>query len=232
MPISKNSGKKSFLMKHIKTVVFDLDGTLLDSIPDIASAMNTVLSENSLPTHTREEYISFIGDGVAQLVHRSLGKQDIPALFEKVRREYSAQYSAHAAEKTEPFDGILQALDALTGSYRLAILSNKGDADVKKLTVQYFGTRFASALGQFGNYKVKPSPDLLFVTAKELGVSEKDLIFVGDSPVDVETAHAAGIPCIAVEWGYRTREQLIAAGCDYLCKQPTDLPAVIREADV
>lgn len=219
-------------MRHIKTVVFDLDGTLLDSIPDIASAMNSVLSENGLPTHSREEYLSYIGDGVAQLVHRSLGKQDDPALFEKIRAEYSAQYSAHAAEKTQPFDGILQALDVLAGSYRLAILSNKGDADVKRLTTQYFGDRFACVFGQFGNYKVKPAPDLLFVTAKELGVSEKDMIFVGDSPVDVETAHSAGIPCIAVEWGYRTREQLIAAGCDYLCKKPTDLPAVIREADV
>ena len=189
-------------------IIFDLDGTLLDTLDDLHAAVNHTMTRFGCPERTREEVRRFVGDGVDQLVRRSLpGKADDPNPGDVITA-YRSYYNAHSQDKTAPYPGIIEALTTLSEKYPLAVVSNKPDAAVKPLCRNYFGSIYA--LGECSSCPRKPAPDMLLTAMTAIGVEK--CIYVGDSEVDILTAANAGVPCLSVTWGFRDRDVLSAAG--------------------
>ena len=206
-------------------ILFDLDGTLLDTLDDLHNAVNHTMTQFGCPQRTREEVRRFVGNGVDHLIRLSLpGKADDPD-FETVCAAYRSYYNAHAQDKTAPYPGILAALSELAAEYPIAVVSNKPDAAVRLLCQDYFG--FIYALGQRSDIPRKPAPDMLRLAMAAIGIDR--CIYVGDSEVDVLTAKNASVPCLSVTWGFRDRDTLAQAGAAHYCDDPTDLPRCIRQ---
>ena len=209
-------------------ILFDLDGTLLDTLDDLHNAVNHTMTQFGCPTRTREEVRHFVGNGVDHLIRLSLpGKADDPD-FDTVCAAYRSYYNAHTQDKTAPYPGILDALKELAAEYPVAVVSNKPDTAVKLLCQDYFGPIYA--LGQRSDIPRKPAPDMLFHAMAAIGIER--CIYVGDSEVDVLTAKNAGIPCLSVTWGFRDKDTLAEAGATHYCSDPADLPACIRKIAV
>lgn len=200
-------------------VLWDLDGTLLDTLEDLKDSVNYALSVYGCPERTLEEVRSFVGNGAKKLIALSLpGKADDPDV-DQVLATYQAYYATHAQVKTCPYTGILQALADVGEQYPMAIVSNKPDKAVKMLCKDYFGDIFAR--GESTDCLRKPAPDMLYKTMEEIGV--ETCIYVGDSEVDVITAANANVPCLSVLWGFRDKEILEQAGAKHFCSQPDKL---------
>ena len=204
-------------------ILFDLDGTLLDTLEDLADAVNYALQVHGYPSRTLQEVRRFIGHGAASLIAQSVpeGKDSKPVL-----ETFRPYYQAHSLDKTAPYPGILEALAQIRETYPVAIVSNKPDPAVKTLCAQFFPGVFS--LGETPDCPRKPAPDMLYKTMDILGVDR--FVYVGDSDSDVLTAHNAGAQCISVLWGFRDEEELRQAGADYLCRRVCDLPELIRRA--
>ena len=205
-------------------IIFDLDGTLLDTLEDLHAAVNHTMAQFGCPSRTIEEVRRFVGNGVDQLVRLSLPGKDSDPPVEEVIAAYRTYYNAHCQEKTGPYAGILEALTALAGEYPLAVVSNKPDSAVKPLCRDYFGDLFA--LGERRETPRKPAPDMVWQAMAAIGVEK--CIYVGDSEVDILTAHNAGVPCLSVTWGFRDRDALTAAGGTCFCDDPRQLPETLR----
>jgi phosphoglycolate phosphatase len=207
-----------------KTLLFDLDGTLLNTLTDLSNALNHALSRNGYPTHTETACARMVGNGVAVLIARALpGGEENPD-FPKVFADFRAYYEAHKTDETAPYDGILPMLSALSAAgCAIGIVSNKLDAAVKALAADFFSDTVRVAIGERASVAKKPAPDAVFAAFLELGADAEDAAFVGDSEVDIETARNAGIPCLSVSWGFRTREQLMAAGATQVFETPAAL---------
>ena len=205
-------------------IIFDLDGTLLDTLEDLHAAVNHTLTQFNCPPRTLEEVRRFVGNGVDQLVRLSLpGKNTDPDVSEVIAA-YRSYYNAHCREKTGPYAGILQALTDLAAEYPLAVVSNKPDSAVKPLCLEYFGDIFS--LGERHDTPRKPAPDMVLNAMTAIGVEK--CIYVGDSEVDILTARNANVPCLSVTWGFRDEAELREAGAQYYCHTPADLPNVLR----
>ena len=192
-------------------VIFDLDGTLLDTIGDLAVACNAVLGVRGLPQHTYEEYCHFVGNGILRLVERALPEPlRTPETVAAVRADFVKYYTEHIDAHTRPYDGIPELIAELARrGVALAVASNKFQAGTEKLVGLFFpGVTFAAVLGQRPGVPLKPSPAVLYV---------------GDSGVDIETAAAAGVRSAGVTWGFRDRAELIAAGARHLVDRPGEL---------
>ena len=199
----------------INTIIFDLDGTLLNTLEDLTDSLNYALRKSGLLERTIEEVRSFVGNGVAKLIERAIPGGIAHPSYAEILREFKAHYALHCKDKTKPYDGILLMLDALCAKgYKLAIVSNKFDAAVKELSSLYFGERILAAIGESEKTRKKPAPDTVYQALEELAVNAAEAIYVGDSDVDLETAANAKIPCISVTWGFRDRESLLMAGAD------------------
>ena len=206
-------------------IIFDLDGTLLDTLQDLTDAVNYTMRYYGCPERTLEEVKSFIGTGARNLIRFSLpGKADDPDVDE-VLTTYGIYYSAHARDKTRPFPGIPEALAQIASRYPIAVVSNKPDIAVKPLCADYFGSHIF-ALGETAEIPRKPAPDMVFKAMEAIGVDR--CIYVGDSEPDVLTAQNAGCKCLSVLWGFRDEECLRQAGAEYFCHDPKDLPAVLE----
>ena len=205
-------------------IIFDLDGTLLDTLDDLHAAMNHTLAQFSCPPRTREEVRQFVGNGVDQLVRLSLPGAESDPPVEEVIAAYRTYYNAHCQEKTGPYAGIPAALSALAQECPLAVVSNKPDSAVKPLCREYFGGIFA--LGERKETPRKPAPDMVWQAMAALGVEK--CVYVGDSEVDILTANNAGVPCLSVTWGFRDKDALLAAGGKYFCDDPRQLPDILR----
>lgn len=206
-------------------ILFDLDGTLLDTLDDLANAVNYTLRHFGCPEHTREEVRQFVGTGMVNLVRLSLpGKESDPPLEEAlaVYREY---YAAHSQDKTRPYDGIPEALQEIGSRYPVAVVSNKPDGAVKILCKDYFGDLYAR--GESSDCPRKPAPDMVHRTMAEIGVDA--CVYVGDSEVDVTTARNAGVPCLSVLWGFRDKDRIEAEGGKHFCADPRELPAKLAQ---
>lgn len=203
-------------------VLFDMDGTLLDTLGDLHAAVNHVLARFGYPLRTVEEVCRFVGNGAGRLIHLAVpeGAPEAPVLA-----AFDAYYAAHCDILTKPYAGIPEALAVLAERYPLAVVSNKPDAAVKELAKRYFPGLFAR--GESTDCPRKPAPDMVFKAMEALGVDR--CVYVGDSDVDIVTAKNAGVPCLSVTWGFRGREELQAAGAEYFCHNPQDLPAKIAE---
>ena len=205
-------------------IIFDLDGTLLDTLEDLHAAVNHTLAQFHCPPRTLEEVRRFVGNGVDHLVRLSLPGKDTDPDVTEVIAAYRSYYNAHCREKTGPYAGILQALADLATEYPLAVVSNKPDSAVKPLCREYFGDIYS--LGERKETPRKPAPDMVRQAMSAIGVSQ--CVYVGDSEVDILTAKNAGVPCLSVTWGFRNEAELQEAGAQYFCHTPADLPNILR----
>ncbi len=205
-------------------ILWDLDGTLLDTIEDLTDAVNYALAQYGLPERTVEEIRSFVGNGARRLIALAMpGEPEDPAV-DAVLETYQIYYKDHAQIKTKPYPGIPEALKALKEKYPMAVVSNKPDAPTKSLCARYFPGIYAR--GESGDCPRKPAPDMLYKAMADIGVEA--CVYVGDSEVDVITAGNAGVPCLSVLWGFRDRELLRENGGEYFCSQASQLPSVIE----
>lgn len=201
-------------------ILFDLDGTLLDTLEDLKDAVNYALNVHGYPARTLAEVRRFVGNGAARLMALAVPEG---AAYEPVLETYRTYYQAHSQVKTAPYPGILDALAKIREKYPVAIVSNKPDPAVKVLCKDFFGDIYA--LGETPDCPRKPAPDMLYKATKELGVDH--FVYVGDSDVDVVTAHSAGAKCVSVLWGFRDEAEIRAAGGEYFCRDTAQLPAMI-----
>ncbi len=212
---------------HIRTIVFDLDGTLLDSLTDLANSINAALQKHGLPQHTLAEVRQFVGNGIGKLAERAVADGTENPLYEAVLADTKAFYAQKCRENTSPYPGILPLLKALREKgFQLAVVSNKPDAQVKKLCSDFFGGLIAEAFGQQSGVLLKPAPDSLLRVMDDLHSSKEDTVYVGDSDVDIQTAANAGVPCISVLWGFRDYPVLKAAGGTVFVKSPAEMNAL------
>lgn len=211
-------------MGRYQAVLFDLDGTLLDTLDDLADSVNGILGKHGFPLRTREEIRRFLGNGSEQLMRQALPEETTD--FANYLAEYQAYYKGHMAEKTKPYDGILELLDALRqAGLKIGVVSNKFDTAVKGLCERYFPGYIHAAAGEreAEGIRRKPAPEMVFLAAKRLGVEEKNCLYVGDSEVDILTAQHAGMDCVSVTWGFREEAFLRQAGAVHLVHTPEEL---------
>ena len=206
-------------------ILFDLDGTLLNTLEDLQDSVNYALAQYGCPPRTLSEVKEFIGNGARKLIERSLpGKENDPDVDE-VLATYQAYYKTHSRIKTKPYDGILQALAEISAKYPVAIVSNKPDAATKALCKDFFGDIYAR--GESDDCPRKPAPDMLQKAMEIIGVDI--CIYVGDSAPDVQTAKNLGVKCLSVLWGFRDRKTLEQAGGKYFCDDPAKLPQMLEQ---
>ncbi len=213
-----------------KTVIFDLDGTLLDTLDDLMNAVNFALREFSFPERTREEIRSFIGNGVVKLMERSTPDSTDPVTQEKCLAVFRKYYLEHMADNTAPYKGIIPLLEKLKSEgIDTAVVSNKLHSAVVGLCEDYFPSLIEIPLGVSEENERKPSPLNVYRAMELLSSDKENTIYVGDSNVDVETAHNASLKCIGVTWGFRDREELIKHGCDFIADTADEVLKLIVE---
>lgn len=216
-------------IQGIKAVVFDLDGTLLDTLDDLANATNWALRRNGLPERTLDEVRQFVGNGVQRLIRRAVPEGTSEEVFAKTFSDFKDYYVVHCQEKTRLYDGVPEMLKALKSQgYRLAIVSNKLQAGVDELYERYFKDTVEVAVGECPEVNRKPAPDMVVAALAALGVTADEAVYVGDSDVDLQTARNSGLSCISVLWGFRDRPFLEAHGATCFAEKPCDVMKLIR----
>ena len=211
-----------------KAVLFDLDGTLLNSLEDLADATNAALTAFGLPVRTVDEVRQFVGNGVRLLMERAVPGGAQHPQFEEILAYFKEYYAAHCRVKTAPYPGILPLLDALAAAgAKTAVVSNKFDGAVKELALEYFGPRVALAVGEKPGVRKKPAPDAVLEALRQLEVAPGQAVYIGDSDVDVETARNAGLDGIGVSWGFRSRQVLEEAGAARIAADPAQLARML-----
>lgn len=213
--------------------VFDLDGTLLDTLDDLTDAVNEALFRFNFPARTRDEVRSFVGNGVERLVRLSVPEGTDEDTLIACLSVFKEMYAAGCDRHTQPYPGILSLLDELRAcGVRVAVVSNKFDAAVKALCARYFGDRVEVAVGERATVRKKPAPDTVFEALAALGVSSEKkhsvrAVYIGDSDVDILTARAADMPCLSVTWGFRDAAFLKESGATVLVDDADELRAAI-----
>ena len=196
-------------MKKYDTVIFDLDGTLLNTLEDLADAVNFVMRANGYPERTIEEVRCFVGNGIRRLMELAVPEGVSGETFENVFEQFKGYYTDHCQIKTRAYDGIMELLEKLhKEGYAMAIVSNKNHAAVCELNEIYFKKYIEVAIGQKDGIRKKPAPDTVLQALKELGKEKESAVYVGDSEVDFLTAQNTGMDCVLVTWGFRTTEEL------------------------
>lgn len=213
-----------------KAVIFDLDGTLLDTLDDLMNAVNFALREFSFPERTREEIRSFIGNGVIKLMERSTPEGTDDITQEKCLEVFRNHYLGHMADNTAPYKGIIPLLEKLRSKgIKTAVVSNKLHPAVVGLCEDYFPSLIDVPLGVAEEKERKPSPLNVYRAMEMFSSDKENTVYVGDSNVDVETAHSADLKCIGVTWGFRDREDLLSHFCDYIADTPDEVLKLIIE---
>lgn len=213
-----------------KLIIFDLDGTLLDTIGDLSVACNAVLALRGLPQHSLEEYRHFVGNGIMRLVERALPEPlRTPFTVDAARRDFVEYYTAHIDAFTTPYAGIPELLAELRSrGLQLAVASNKFQAGTEKLVRRFFpDIPFSVVLGQRPDVPLKPDPAVDREILRRTGVAAAEALHVGDSAIDIRAAQAAGIRSAGVTWGFRCREELADAGADAIIDRPGELLEIL-----
>jgi phosphoglycolate phosphatase len=210
-------------------LIFDLDGTLVDSLPGIAASLNRTLTAHGLPGHSDARVRSFIGDGIRNLMLRAIAKGAEPATVESLLGLYRKDYALSWKSGSTVYPGVASLLDELQrAGFEMAILSNKvHDFTVEMVGAMFPAIRFAAVLGQRDGIPHKPHPAGALQLADMLGAAAENCVVIGDSTIDLETAANAGMRGIAVTWGYHDRDALVAAGATRLIEHPSELPALL-----
>ena len=223
---------KEVKMKY-KAAIFDLDGTLLNSLTDLTYAVNLVMDMYSLPRHTEREVASYVGSGAAKLVERAFPAGTDSEILKKATDEYKKLYLENMLRETAPYDGICEMLTKLQSrGIRVAVVSNKYYKSTKELCDLFF-PNIDGCIGEMEERGIrrKPYPDMLFKMMEQLGVSPEQTVYLGDSEVDVELSRRAGVACISVTWGLRNRKILEAAGPDAFADSPLEIPEIIARLE-
>ena len=214
-----------------EAILFDLDGTLLDTLEDLATAANRALGTLGLPAHPTDAYRVFVGDGLRTLAERILpGEQRSAAQLDALVAAFEREYSRTWNERTAPYAGVPEMLDRLTaGGYRLSVLSNKPDAFTRLCVEQLLPHwTFAPLYGQRPGVPKKPDPAAALAIAAELGLDPAEVLYLGDTATDMYTARAAGMAAVGVLWGFRSADELRAAGARHLITHPGELPPLLH----
>lgn len=213
----------------IKALLFDLDGTLVNSLEDLKNSTNFALDKMGFPVHETECYKYFVGDGMAKLIERALpeDKRDTETI-QNTLKIFLEHYAQHYVDKTVPYDGIVQLLDELT-SYKLAIISNKNQEMATVVVKKLLGDKFQIVCGKRENYPTKPDPKLTLEIISELGVKPSECVFIGDSGMDMAVAKNAGCIALGVLWGFRKEDELRENGADYIASAPAEILGVLSE---
>ena len=210
------------------SLIFDLDGTLLDTIGDLTDSTNYALEKFGFPQRTTEEVRSFVGNGLKMLIFRALPAGTDDATIEAVLRQMKMHYTENYHNKTVPYSGIPELLSRVHEyGYPMAIVSNKADSVVSLLRTLYFDGLIPVAVGETEQISRKPAPDMVWEGLRRLGTQRDSAVYIGDSEVDIRTADNAGLPCLSVSWGFRTAQQLQAAGARQIVHSPQELYTVI-----
>ena len=208
----------------IKTILFDLDGTLLNTLTDLANCVNYALNANKLPQRTTAEIRAFLGNGIRNLIEKSVPQDTSTALTDKVFQAFKAYYLEHSLDFTAPYEGIRELLARLKErGVKMGIISNKVDAAVQQLNRQFFETYMDIAIGEREGVRRKPAPDSLLFAMEALNATAETTLYVGDSEVDYETAKAAHLRCALVTWGFRDESELRTLNADFYINKAEEL---------
>lgn len=214
-------------MKY-KYVLFDLDGTILDTLDDLADATNAALRECGYPERTRDEVRMFVGNGIRKLIERAVPTGTSEEDIVRTHEAFTAYYSVHCKDKTKPYDGILELVRTLKqNGIASAVISNKADYAVKALCEEYFEGLFELSVGEREGIRKKPAPDSVFEAMRVMGAEKNETVYIGDSDVDVMTAENAGIDCIGVSYGFRGREFLQQHGAKVIADTVAELKEML-----
>ena len=208
-----------------KTFIFDLDGTLLDTLQDLADSVNHALRQYGMPEHSLDDIRRFVGNGVRLLMERAVPEGAQHPLFEEAFASFRQYYMQHSLDTTRPYDGIVETIRELKlRGCRLAVVSNKMMAATQELVAHFFPD-IEVTIGEHeaAGIRKKPAPDTVDEALRQLGVTREGAVYVGDSDVDLLTARNSGLPCISVLWGFRDREFLLAHGATTLIERPEEL---------
>ena len=208
--------------------VFDMDGTILDTLDDLRTALNRALRISGYPERTRDEVRRFVGNGVKMLIRRAAPQDITEDRFAKLLSDFREWYNAHASDETRPYAGIREAIASLRAAgIKTAVVSNKSDEGVRILCAEFFGGMFDVYLGVTEETRPKPAPDLVRRALDLLGAEPSQSVYIGDTEVDVQTAANSGLDFIGVLWGFRGRETLTELGVTELAEAPAALPSMI-----
>lgn len=209
---------------NYKIAIFDLDGTILNTIEDLADSTNYVLKQNGMPERTLEEINSFVGNGIRKLIERAVPADTTEETIDKVYKEFSNYYKKHCADKTKPYEGITEVIEELRKrDIKTAVVSNKADFAVQILCRDYFPGLFDCCVGDREGQKRKPYPDSVNDVLKKFEIDKEEAVYIGDSDVDIDTARNASMDGITVSWGFRGEEFLRKCGANVIVKEPKEL---------
>lgn len=212
-------------MHKYKTYIFDLDGTLLSTLADLAASTNYALRTHHMPERSIDEVRRFVGNGVKKLMERAIPDGLNNPLFEETFATFRQHYMQHNLDTTQPYPGIMQLLEQLkTEGKNIAVVSNKFYAATRELCRHFFGDLVPVAIGEREDIRKKPAPDTVIEALRELGVDKEGAVYIGDSDVDIMTAKNSGMPCVSVLWGFRDKEFLLEHGATTLISQPEEMP--------
>lgn len=217
-------------MMKFDAIVFDLDGTILDTLADLSNSVNFALSENGLPTRSQDEVRSFVGNGIRLLIERAVPQNTSTDVVDACFEDFKSHYKDNSAVLTKPYDGIESLLASVRAKgIKTAVVSNKADFAVQTLVEKYFKGLFDYCVGEKDGIRRKPCPDSVNCAMEYLGVKREKCIYIGDSDVDIETARNSGIKCIAVTWGFRDESFLKSFSPDYIVNNPQEILHIIGE---
>lgn len=213
----------------IKAIVFDLDGTLLDTVGDIAAALNRALAACGLPTHEQKMVETFLGGGIRDAVMKATPEGTGQEVIERVLDLYRDDYVAHCTEKTRLYDDVREMVDCLAAQgFEMAVLSNKTEATAQKIVAHFFPNgEFKAVFGRAADRPLKPHPDAAKPVLEVLALPPEEIAYVGDSNTDILFAKAVGMLPVATPWGYRSREELVEAGAELIAEHPMELLELI-----
>ena len=213
----------------IKTVIFDLDGTVLNTLDDLAVSVNYVLTRFGLPVHRTEDYRLYFGNGIRYALQCAVPDGTKEETIDQMLPVFREHYNAHCLDKTGPYEGIPELMRGLRGQgFKLAIVSNKIDSAVKELNAKFFSEYVDVAIGEREGIRRKPAPATVIQALAELKSTKDEAVYVGDSEVDLQTAANAGLPCITVLWGFRDKDFLTKNGATIFAETPSDIMDIVK----
>ena len=216
-------------MSKINTVIFDMDGTVLNTLEDLTVSVNYVFEKFGLAPHPASEYRMYFGNGIMEAFRLAAPEGTPDEIFDEMLPIYREHYDKHCLDKTGPYDGILDLMKALSeNGYKMAIVSNKIDSAVKELNNRFFSDYVSVAIGEKEGIKRKPAPDTVIQALKELGSTKEEAVYVGDSEVDFQTAVNSELPCISVLWGFRDKDYLESIGAKTFAEKPMDVMNILE----
>ena len=216
-------------MNRINTVIFDMDGTVLDTLDDLADSVNFVLAKYGMPARSTEEYRQFFGNGIRYAVRCAVPPHCPDDVIDGMLPVFREHYNRHCLDRTRPYSGIPELMEELKKQgYKMAIVSNKIDSAVKELNDRFFSDYVSIAVGEKPGIRRKPAADTVLAALAELNASGDEAVYIGDSEVDLQTAGNAGLPCIAVLWGFRDRKLLAENGATVFADTPNDILSILR----